>query len=127
MDGLSLRLLALTGFTLSVGLVIAPRKRRETVTEGRDHVERRLDQRAALPEAKVVGYRVEYRTDRTFYLYYLLEGGDQQTRRLWVTAEELVALIHMFRHEGPVYFNLQERCFVTTTQHLGTKECAPAA
>jgi hypothetical protein len=83
MHGLRLPLLALTALTLRVGLVIAPRKRRETVTNDDDHVEHRLDQRVTLSEAKVVGYRVEYRMDRTFYLYYLLEG-DQHPQRLWV-------------------------------------------
>jgi hypothetical protein len=39
MHGLRLPLLALTALTLRVGLVIAPRKRRETVTNDDDHVE----------------------------------------------------------------------------------------
>jgi hypothetical protein len=125
-DSLSLAFLVPIGLALTVGFVITARHWPRPITKDYDYLECRLDQRAALPRAKVMSYRVEYGIGRNWYLYYTLEG-DRQAQRLWVTPEDLVALIHMLRYEGPVYFNSGERYFVTKTRRLPAEQNAPAA
>ena len=68
-----------------------------------------------------LGYSI---TKRSFYFYYKLQG-ENTVHQFFPTPEEFVGLSDMFRNEGPIHFNTDQKYFVSAAEEIGEEESAP--
>ena len=68
-----------------------------------------------------LGYSV---AKKQFYFYYSLRG-ESVVYQIFPSPDEFSALADMFRNEGPMNFNTENKYFVSAAEEIGEEEKNP--